>query len=106
MLTSDLIVTEVEVCWKVINFLKSKLEILANGKFIIFAFFVFILFSIAFFRIRFIKVDLPEPETPVMQVIIFRHGIAEVQGPDGSDYGRRLTDEGVEKLEYLEKLLD
>lgn len=29
--------------------------------------------------------------------MLFRHGIAEVRGPDGTDATRRLTDEGVEK---------
>lgn len=29
-----------------------------------------------------------------MQLLIFRHGIAESQGPDGTDESRRLTDEG------------
>lgn len=32
-----------------------------------------------------------------MQLLIFRHGIAEDVGPDGDDASRRLTDEGIEK---------
>jgi len=32
-----------------------------------------------------------------MQLLLFRHGIAEAHGPDGSDTTRRLTDEGVRK---------
>ena len=30
-----------------------------------------------------------------MELTLFRHGIAEDQGPDGSDASRRLTEEGV-----------
>lgn len=32
-----------------------------------------------------------------MQVMFFRHGIAEPHGPDGSDAARRLTADGVRK---------
>ena len=32
-----------------------------------------------------------------MQLLIFRHGIAEDDGPDGTDASRRLTEEGVDK---------
>ncbi len=32
-----------------------------------------------------------------MQLLIFRHGIAEPTGPDGTDASRRLTEEGVER---------
>ncbi|MEX2214580.1 MAG: phosphohistidine phosphatase SixA [Phycisphaeraceae bacterium] len=32
-----------------------------------------------------------------MQLLIFRHGIAEDRGPDGTDDSRRLTDEGKSK---------
>ena len=32
-----------------------------------------------------------------MQLLLFRHGIAESQGPDATDASRRLTYEGVEK---------
>ena len=30
-----------------------------------------------------------------MQILLFRHGIAEEEGPDGSDFSRRLSEEGV-----------
>jgi len=30
-----------------------------------------------------------------MKLLVFRHGIAEDHGPDGTDASRRLTDEGV-----------
>ena len=32
-----------------------------------------------------------------MELMLFRHGIAEVDGPDGTDASRRLTDEGIDK---------
>jgi phosphohistidine phosphatase len=32
-----------------------------------------------------------------MQLLLFRHGIAEDHGPDGADASRRLTREGIEK---------
>ena len=32
-----------------------------------------------------------------MELLLFRHGIAEVDGPDGTDESRRLTEEGAEK---------
>lgn len=32
-----------------------------------------------------------------MRLLIIRHGIAEDVGPDGTDEGRRLTSEGIEK---------
>ncbi len=32
-----------------------------------------------------------------MQLMVFRHGIAEDYGPDGTDASRRLTDEGVSR---------
>jgi phosphohistidine phosphatase len=32
-----------------------------------------------------------------MQLLLFRHGIAEDHGPDGTDASRRLTREGIEK---------
>jgi len=32
-----------------------------------------------------------------MELLLFRHGIAEVDGPDGTDESRRLTEEGVDK---------
>lgn len=34
-----------------------------------------------------------------MELYFLRHGIAEERSPDGTDGGRRLTAEGVEKLE-------
>ena len=45
-----------------------------------------------------------------MELYVFRHGIAEDHGPDGSDASRRLTREGVEKttevVRGLAKLID
>jgi phosphohistidine phosphatase len=32
-----------------------------------------------------------------MQLLLFRHGIAEDHGPDGTDASRRLTKEGIER---------
>ena len=32
-----------------------------------------------------------------MELLLFRHGIAEADGPDGTDESRRLTEEGVDK---------
>lgn len=32
-----------------------------------------------------------------MELLIFRHGIAEDSGPDGDDASRRLTDDGAQK---------
>jgi len=34
-----------------------------------------------------------------MELLIFRHGIAEDDGPDGTDASRRLTEEGIEKTQ-------
>lgn len=38
-----------------------------------------------------------------MEILLFRHGIAEDVGPDGTDDGRRLTDKGVEKTAQAAK---
>ncbi|HSL86929.1 MAG TPA: histidine phosphatase family protein, partial [Bacteroidales bacterium] len=32
------------------------------------------------------------------QLILLRHGIAESRAEDGTDFNRKLTDEGIEKL--------
>ncbi len=34
-----------------------------------------------------------------MKLMFLRHGIAEDEGPDGSDFSRRLTDEGKREIE-------
>ncbi len=36
-----------------------------------------------------------------MRLLIIRHGIAEDIGPDGTDSGRRLTPEGIEKTRQV-----
>jgi len=36
-----------------------------------------------------------------MQILLFRHGIAEDIGPDGTDASRRLTEEGVRKTTII-----
>jgi phosphohistidine phosphatase len=38
-----------------------------------------------------------------MRLLIIRHGIAEDFGPDGTDAGRRLTAEGVDKTRQVAK---
>jgi phosphohistidine phosphatase len=40
-----------------------------------------------------------------MRLLIIRHGIAEDIGPDGTDSGRRLTPEGVEKTRHIARSL-
>jgi len=40
-----------------------------------------------------------------MQLLVFRHGIAEDAGPDGTDDSRRLTEEGIKKTKKIVKRL-
>lgn len=40
-----------------------------------------------------------------MKLLLFRHGIAEDVGPDGTDAGRRLTDDGVKQTAAVAEAL-
>lgn len=40
-----------------------------------------------------------------MILLVLRHGIAEGLGPDGSDYTRRLTEEGIDKTRRVAEAL-